>query len=87
MIYMDLTLEDNRIMGRLNEQNEWDVHVMDLPTSKSFTAKMTNDQFNAALILAMAGEDGLIDETTKTKLYEIVEPIFANRPKECRYVP
>lgn len=87
MIYMDLTLEDNRIIGRMNNVGIWVVYVWDLPTGKSFSAEWSQDQFNAAVILAMAGEDNLLTEDVRAKLYEIVGPLFVNHPKECRFVP
>lgn len=66
--------------------SHWDVLVSDELTGERELATWTNEQFNAVVVLTIAGEEDIIFPV-RDALYAIAEPLLAGWKSNVRPIP
>ena len=86
MLYLDLTLEDTRMIAEnpsAAQAGPWEVRLIDVPTGTEDRRTMSDQELVSILILAIAGDEHALADTC----YPIAERALAGINPILRPIP
>lgn len=84
MIFIDLTLEDTRVIAKyLPKRQVYTVIVIDGPTGKEDKAIFSVEQYEASMHIAMSHNPDVI----APRIWEVAETAMKLLPEKLRFIP